>query len=509
MRLHYVGAFALITAIIILLIFISSYLNPPKIYEYKHVIKKSISHPVNWLHGVFFSLAIFQGILLLLVATASAYRMSFQERTSGTLDFHRSTPFWRLPQIMGIIFGSTVLEWIIFLSTLPISFFIVLITPISPVTFFIFYLALAVCAVFYHSLAACAGIASHQKRRELGMLGVFILGYFFITASFWLSCFYHASCFPAYDYLYKNSFSLGISLTPRHHYGFNYYDLLRNMFFAKRIHFLLFQLIIQLPIIALIWAGLSRKIAYAERFLLSKALSLALAFLVLYYSAASLISNQLIQKHSLDFNLVAFIYFIFVLMFIGANSSTPTHLAYAKGLRRIKKLNLSRLNYADDQSSNWVWLIFFCLLIASMLTIFLKFFEFTLRNKVVIVVFVVSQVAIFSGALEFFRLSRYRQKQILFWTGVGIVWFIIPILGMITESAVKVFKGADYLVYFFSASPFFGVTFLNERYLFKPESKYLFSQLAFLAINIFLATLMLYLAHRQRRRIKAEIFVSK
>lgn len=509
MRLHYVGAFALIAAIIILLIFISAYLHPPKIYDYDYITKKSTNYPVSWLHSVFFSLAIFQGIILLLVGTTSAYRMSFQERTSGTLDFHRASPFWRFPQILGIIFGSTVLEWIIFLSTLPISFFIMLITPISPITFFIFYLALILCAVFYHSLAACVGIASPQRRKELGILGIFILGYFFIAASFWLSCFYHTSWFPAYDYLYKNSFALGIPLSERPHYGYRYYELLRYMFFAEKIHFLKFQSIIQLPLIVLVWVGISRKIAYAERFLLSKTLSLILGFLILYYSAASLTASQLIQKSPHDANLTVFLYFIFTLMFIGVNSSTPTHLMYIKGLQRVKKLKLNRLTYRDDQSSNCFWLIAFCLLIVVMLGLFLRFFEITRTNKIITMVFILGQVVTFSGALEFFRLSRYRQKQILFWTGAGIVWFIIPILGMITETAVKVFKGADYLVYFFSASPFFGVSFLNEHYLFKSGREYVFPQLVFLAINILLAMLMQYLAFRQRRRIKAEIFTSK
>jgi hypothetical protein len=526
MRLHYVGAFGLITAIIILLIFLSAYLTPPKIYVYgpEPTInydsggkssqcpisppRKSNAYPVPWLHSVFFSLAVFQGILLLLVGTTSAYRMSFQERTSGTLDFHRSTPFWRFPQIMGIIFGSTVLEWIIFLWTLPISLFIVLLTPISIWTFLIFYVALAVCAIFYHSLAVCLGIASNQKRRELGILGIFFFAYFILALSFWLSCFYHAGCFPAYDYLYKNSFSLGVSLSERH-YHYDYSFLTRDMFFGVKIPFLLFQLIIQLPLIALIWAGISRKIAYAERFLLSKTLSLALAFLVLYCSAASLISNQLIEKHSGDFNLIAFIYFIFTLMFIGANSATPTHLMYSKGLQRIKKLSLNRLSYWDDQGSNWVWLISCCLLALSMLGFFLNFVEISLRNKIIIMVFILSQIVSFASALEFFRLSRYHQKQILFWTGLGIVWIIIPILGMITEAAVMGFKGGDYLVYFFSASPFFGVTFFFENFFSKPEGKYLSDQQVFLAINILLAALMAYLAFRQRRRVKTEILTSK
>lgn len=506
MRLHYVGAFSLLTVIIILLIFISAYLNPPKLYDYSYVTKKSIEHSVAWLNSVFFSLAVFQGILLLLVGTTSAYRMSFQERASGTLDFHRSTPFRRLPQIIGIIFGSTVLEWIIFLCTLPISFFLVLITPISIVTFLVFYLALVICAIFYHSLAVCIGIASYQKRRELGIVGFFILAYFFLMASYWLSCFYHASCFPAYEYLHRNSFALGISVTSHGYYGYQY-DLLKSMFFANKIPFLLFQVIIQLPLVALVWAAISRKIAYAERFLLSKALTLGLTFLVLYFAAASLISAQLIEKYARDFTLSTFIYFIFMLMFISATSATPTHLMYTKGLQRIKKLNLNRLSYGDDQSSNWFWLILFCMLILLMLSLFLRFFQISLKSKVITMVFVLSQIVIFSQALEFFRLGLYRQKQILFWTGLGIIWVIIPILGMITEAAVKVSKGAEYyLVYFFSASPFFGVTFLAE--LFKPENKYLLPQLIFLAINIFLAALMAYLAFRLRRRIKATIFTT-
>ncbi len=68
-----------------------------------HESRQGIYH---WPDKFFFYLAVLQGVILFLFGTVSAYRMAARERTSGTIEFHRSSPTSRIIQIIGIMLGA-------------------------------------------------------------------------------------------------------------------------------------------------------------------------------------------------------------------------------------------------------------------------------------------------------------------------------------------------------------------------------------------------------------------
>lgn len=501
MRPHYVAASALIAVILITLIFISSYANPPHAGYSEGKQYKSIAVP--WLNGVFYYISVVQGVWLILFGASSSFRMASMERTSGTIDFHRSSPFPRLQQLLGIVFGAPVLEWVIFLFTLCLSFIIALLAGIKLQVFLIFYASLMVCAVFFHSIAAAAGISAQQKNPRSGF-AVFFFFYIFAQLAFWISFSYHATCFPAYEYLHQQVMEAGIpqnvSAWAQDH------DFVLHSFFGQRIHFFLYQLLIHFPLGLLAWSALRRKISYAERFVFSKTHSVSLALLVFIYLCGSLVSHLFLSGNS-RFQAVSnsftglFFYLVILLAVMGAATATPTYLMYTKGLRRAKKLSLKKLSYSEDQASNILWLFVFCLAASTVCLAYLYFAELAWGKRFIILFVLLSQIVTFASALECFRLSRHHQKKIVFWTGVGIIWIASPVFGFITENIIR----AKYsLQYFLAPSPF-AVTYLVETLSSAHKTAVTFKAPIFIGVNLFLSAVTVYLALGERKRIQEQM----
>lgn len=203
LRIPIIASAALMLFLIISLIFIGTYLNRYTLDGYNY--NPQTYTTAHWLCYVFYYLTILQGVLLLLFGTISANKMAFKERVGGTLDFHRCSPSSRFSQVIGLVIGGPVLEWGLFLSTLPISLCIMFIAKISLITFLIFYGSLIVYAVFLHTLAVLFVFPVPQKQGQFGIIPMFFFAWFFFPMMFSLrlSCLYQLSMAPNYVYLWK------------------------------------------------------------------------------------------------------------------------------------------------------------------------------------------------------------------------------------------------------------------------------------------------------------------
>ena len=111
----------IVAAIIVVLITMNAYLAPRQKDKTCPSGRTGCQDSVPAPQNVFWYLAIGQGMLLLLGGTLTACNAACRERTSGTLDFHRSSPTPRSHQVLGLLLGAPSLEWCVFLGTLPVA----------------------------------------------------------------------------------------------------------------------------------------------------------------------------------------------------------------------------------------------------------------------------------------------------------------------------------------------------------------------------------------------------
>jgi len=523
----------ILTLLIVSIIITNAYVNPKYIYtssQYSPSHRRIVPPPQK----IFWDIAVGQGILLLLLGTMAANRMAFRERSSGTLEFHRSSPTSRHDQIVGLLLGATSLEWFLFAITLIFSLYFGWRSGIPFLSFFKFYAALLLCAIFYHVLAILWGIMNYQPKKanqpRFGAWQFWLL----VWLAMWgggtainsqISFIYHLTWLPSYDAIYNQIFAF---FARKYTWRTPEVMQILNSLFCLRFPSLLLQILIQISLIAFTWMGISRKISHPERPTLSKTQSLMLCFFILFMFVGSGLST-LASTSSADHvrdplgSIVSLLLVLCVILgAVGILTLTPSKELYSKGLHRAKKLKLKAMAIDDDYNSNFAWLLIFAVIVA--ISLFL--FSYTLPTvplikKIMVLIILVSYIFFFGGALEFFKLKKLAgQKRSLFWTGLSILWIFIPILGTIT---VKLVDSPFYLPYFTVASPIMGlqilVNALTGRYVSGAYicpvdttnvSKWTNQLVNFeltlsLVVNLTLAIVLQLMAYRQRHRLQKEI----
>lgn len=393
-------------------------------------------------------IALFQGFVLLVLGTFSAYRMALQDRLNGTLDFFRATPTKSLDHVLGLVFGATITEWFFFLLLVPVMFALALLSDVKFAALAEFYAGLALCAVFYHSLGVLAGVCANLKKYRATMnillLAALICGGAVALIAIKSSVAYHATFLPCYLNLLSGSMDRGtFPGSDLLNYGF-------YTFFGKPFPSLLFQALVQAPLIVLAWLAIKRKISSAENPLLSGLqLLFSISLILVFFASDSLFAeefrrgwyspntpNVLLLTY---FNLAFFLSVIFTIM------ATPTALGYQKALNRAAKSGLSKPGWFDEDNSNAGWTTILCVLFG------VAYFALCARFEVSFGVFaagfavLAAFIVFFASAYEFFKLGRFRGKTIIFSTAVLILWIALPI----TEGIIT---GMKY-IFFFCFSP--------------------------------------------------------
>ncbi|MDZ4243286.1 MAG: hypothetical protein U1D99_10705 [Candidatus Omnitrophota bacterium] len=494
MRGPTVAAAVLMASVIIMLIFLTTYFNREYDHSrrnqqqygtkahYSHSNYYSERREIPWLEMSFYYITYFQGVVLLLFGTISADRMAVRERASGTLEYHRCSPTRRLDQFAGLLLGSTCLEWCIVLGSLPISLFLVLVTEISLLRFFIFYLSLFLSAVFYHAFAVLLATAANQRsllnhRRisavHIVVVMLFASGAFMYSGS---SALYHLSWIPNYEQLTWDikGHDTGSS--------YSYYDWRGVMekklysFFGVGLPSLVLQGLVQLPILIMFITGIVRQISKPDRPLFSKPQSALLIFIVLFLFTGSAYSGYIYGPnysysysrydgdHSYSQQAVNEIVPVLAILIwamgvIGALSVTPTRLLFEKGRRKAKKLKL-RLDPNDDHSSNTFWLATFGIVVMAVLFMFRYVFWGPFLNWVFAFILLMSHVVFFACAFEYVRLSKHHRKMILFTTVIVLLWFVLPFFSMALAASNKIHVSVPYAM--MSSSPFWNIDIIRD-----------------------------------------------
>lgn len=495
MRPYAVATGLLLTVLVISLICIGCYTNRESFADTAN------STPVSWLSALWYFLAIAHGIVLLLLGTGNAIKTAWQERTLGTLEFHRASPTPRLEQALGLILGAPIMEWFLVLCTMPLVFVITLLSDISLVQCGFFYAALFLNAFLLHTCAVLFALtAAPHKKQPSGLVLLFAAGYL-LPGLFMLqlSCIYHLSFVPAYEYISNIVWHPNVSAGSTG---------LLHTFFGIRMPFLLLQSIVQAPLIAFLIAGITRKINTPGRAVFSKPQSALFALYALICILGSMISIYLhtsasSSKHPIAFLahyalFPAFLYAILALTLICAPSATPTQLMFLQGLRRAKKLGLRALSPTDDQASNMLWIITFSCIISTACSSFFTCAGVPLSRQILPTLTMVAYAVFFAAILEFFRLSNWHQKKIYFGAGLGILWVIIPLWGMVT--AAKQPDAMGYMQFFFASSPFFSIPLISGS-LTDVKTIQSLHPPAILIINILLCLIAIHLNNQQRKRL--------
>ncbi|MHC4506155.1 MAG: hypothetical protein ACYTFI_22905, partial [Planctomycetota bacterium] len=375
--------------------------------------------PREWLGWAFGIVAVLQGFVLLVVGSAWAGNVAARERIGGTLDFHRSSPTRRIDQVLGLLFGAPVLEWCIFGATLPVSLILAVAAGIRFGTFVSFYVSLVVTAVFCHSLAVAGGLAGSSKKTTAKSNGtgalvpvvLFVLS--LIAIPMRASALFHAAGLPAYLRLFQEAFPASNVLPDAWRSGALF------TFYHARLPSLLLQLVVQVPFTVLAWIAAIRTISRPERPMLSKAQSLgcvALVFFLFVGSALPIleaIGASYRGSRGYSDTAVVMAFFFYTAIFLGlvsAAGATPGHLLHLKGLSRMRKLGRARLGLMDDEASNSVWLAGFIVLFAVSYVALGRYLSWSSTFEIVAApVIVICYVAWFAGALEYFRISRFRS----------------------------------------------------------------------------------------------------
>ncbi|MGE0266834.1 MAG: hypothetical protein AB7S78_00080 [Candidatus Omnitrophota bacterium] len=445
-------------SIIVIILFVSAFLNETYVYNY---IPQGNSYKTErillpWARKFLLDLSILQGIVLFLFGCVNAYKMAARERTSGTVDFHRSSPTPRRNQIAGLVLGSTSLEWWVFIGIFFIELILTLLMDIPLWAVLQFNLQLAVCGLFYQTIFSLIGISRHPLKNKAGpfviLIGVYILGQLLIYNK--MSFFNQLTWLPAYSL-----FDLVIKGVENPDYG-GYYQRhsreLLYMLFGTKLNPLLFQLMVQIPFTALCLVGIGRRFSNLDQPVFSKPQTLLATFYTFILFTGSFVSILLMGQdgyYSTAHHVGFLLYFILTFGIGGAILATPNYLSFIRGLRRAKKLNLSKINSADNSSSNGMWLVVFCFIATVTLSFFYIYFKIQTLSAVMATATVLSYVIFFASFLEFYQLSRYHNKKGIAWTIIIIFWVLIPVFGLVTKKIIQ-----DSVVYKFllAPSPFFG-----------------------------------------------------
>ena len=198
-----------------------------------------------------------------------------------------------------------------------------------------------------------------------------------------------------------------------------------------------------------------------------------------------------------------FSYFFIVLGTIGAIIITPLQLQFIKGLQRLKKLKTTETNFNDYHASNIYWTIAYCLCVLSLFYgFYMHLFKFSFNRSIDFLLTTLSYPFFFANILEYFNLSKYHQRKIIFWVGITVLWVMVPIFVAINYSlsAHNIF-----LQYLASVSPFSNGWVTNTP-ICAIDKKGSLPSLSFpYIVPLCLAALSFILAFKERASLKQKI----
>lgn len=501
-------SFFILLALILGLMLMNAYYNSDTVYNYSYNPYGSgipKSKVLAWHEKFLLDISVLQGVIILLLGAVSAYRMADRERTSGTLDFHRSSPAPAAQQMLGLLAGSAVLEWMLFLSLTALSIVLCILCPHYFLDIMYFNLCLALCAALYHAAAILTALFQVNNKRAYGFISVIALLYVVMHLLVMpRSAFtFHLTWQPAYFYL--NTALQGFHQTS-YYWGSNAEDMLLTLFGVRQPPGVL-QFVIQIPLLAFILKGISRKIQHPESLALAKDYLLLVTLYIAFFWTASaftkIVSPSLYYYYgSGDGELAAFAALILGVGFFAAFMATPTQLRYRQGLIKAKKLGISKLPVLDDHRGVTGWLAGFALITWVFLDIYMYLLKIPLPKSIAYFAVLMSYPLGLAYFCEWFKLSKYHRRPIIVGTILIVLWMLMPIFGSMLDNIFKVDKSIE--SFFMAFSPVAAVAEVFSRNLpsdsLPEKNQALTITLAMSSILAMAAAIAAYLQRRQLKK---------
>lgn len=471
-------------------------------------VKSTVSRVEDIYSGTAAAIFIMQGIIMLFIGMAAASKSTNQERIYGTIDFHRISPSSRLSQTIGLVLGTTVSVWILMLMTFPVGLYFAIAAGISLGTISLFYASMFMCAILYHSVGVLTGLSYDIKasNRAPSLFIIFMLPIFLLIPlldeGMISSTLYYLSWIPGYDILFRaidNNASVHCAACSAGEYGYVHLPL--HTFYGYTLHPLIYQALVQVPMIALVFAGIRRKINRPEGSMFTKAHTLFFVLFSLILISGSLISSRLKSKECDYTVFLGVAYFICVL---GAISATPDRLSFARGWRRARKTGQPRMGLNDDHNSNSASVFLFLLAMLAPYILITSYFPQSGKYNILYIITLACSFIAFAGFLEAFMLSRLNKRRNIFWSAIFALWCLFPFLGMIISGLLTKGSGIPYL--FFSFSPFSIITVFHNLISGRTGTWVDdISLFLLVGINIVLAAVAMMFARVARAEVKKEI----
>lgn len=458
----------------------------------------------RWEAWAFYTLAIVQTLVLLVMGSVSLSNSAARERLANTLDFHRASPTTPLNMYVGLLLGGPVHEWCVYLAILPVGASFGLRGGLSLAIITYLHLSIILNALLFHSLSIVFTMGIDQKtlNRMLSVGGLtvcLVLAYvsFAAAGSPPARALYHLTCLPAFV---TAGSSLGMN-------GPAVPLIARREFFQVQMPIWAVQIVVQCPVILLASLASMRRLAHAERPLFSKVLALAACAyaLLVYLGPMGPETWQSMIPDSTDFfrliGAVFFCGFVFILGCMGTCMTTPSYLMHVRALRRMRKNGRHYLSPFEDGASNFAWLVLFSTLAAGAMVVLLWFWHGKdCLYAFVLLALTLCYVAWFAGGYELAMLAGKGKRKGLMVVAFAVPWAFMPILGSLLAAGSMRLDLLHTMMMAFC--PFFGISMFAGAYIPAQEVAE-FMWLA-LAMNLVLAFVVSSIAWSTRIRLYRE-----
>lgn len=395
------------------------------------------SNPEARIKLILYTFVGIQALTLLLQGTLFAAHMASRERTSGTLDVHRNSPEPVEAKIFGLIFGSTVLEWILFFSlfAMELPFALSIDIPIRNVL--LWNLSLILSGIFFHTSAVTMTLSTSTHKKNFGPLGAVILILFL------------GGTLPGL-FLLTTTGGGGASTLIPHLIGLTIFDyftpdtanLFQGGFYTLTIPLILMQALAQIPLILLMICAMKRIFRMPNSPALSKTDILRFCGFIFFMTTGLFLANclnleQFLNQNTSEFfrtrsfedwfrsEIYSFTYLYFGMSCFVSFLCAPSYFKRSRYLV-LSKQGLCRQNPFDDGSTCLFTMMAYLLISGLFFVPYLMVADNSVFNTTACLVIMGSYGLAFAGFLEFFRLGRFRNNKIILTTTMLVWWIFLP-----------------------------------------------------------------------------------
>lgn len=311
-------------------------------------------------------LLIVQGVLLMLLGTGAIASGIATERDSGVFVYQRLTPMSPARKILGYLFGLPAKEYFLFALTMPFMIFSIIVGRVSIPAMANIYLVLFSSIWLYHLAGMTAGMVS-SKPRLASMLsqGLVITLYLVLPALSNVG-------FTLFEYLTVRPVVRAMLASEMAVFGPAVYDWVNTArfveFFTFELHVTVYSLLMQGCCIIAFLTAVYRRWLRQEAHIFGKWFAVGFCLVLQFLLLGSLwpqltgggFESRFMRQIAMEFGeagstmLSLYVWSILAVIAVTMliNLTTPTVHGYVRGLRRARKLGLSRLPLGHDTAGS-------------------------------------------------------------------------------------------------------------------------------------------------------------